>query len=38
MTKTTYSIAVLPGDGIGREVMEAALAVLRAVAPRCGRG
>jgi 3-isopropylmalate dehydrogenase len=38
MTKTTYSIAVLPGDGIGREVMEAGLAVLRAVAPRCGRG
>lgn len=32
-----YSIAVLPGDGIGREVMVSALAVLDAVAPRIGR-
>jgi 3-isopropylmalate dehydrogenase len=37
MSKTTYSIAVLPGDGIGREVMAAALEVLHAVAPRVGR-
>ncbi|MEI2414726.1 isocitrate/isopropylmalate dehydrogenase family protein [Orrella sp. JC864] len=33
-----YAIAVLPGDGIGREVMASALAVLQAVAPRIGRG
>ncbi len=33
----TYSIAVLPGDGIGREVTAAALQVLHAVAPRLGR-
>ena len=32
-----YAIAVLPGDGIGREVMASALAVLEAVAPRIGR-
>ena len=37
MTRTSYSIAVLPGDGIGREVMDAALALLRALEPRCGR-
>jgi len=37
MGKTTYSIAVLPGDGIGREVMAAALAVLRAAQGRIGR-
>jgi 3-isopropylmalate dehydrogenase len=37
MSKTSYSIAVLPGDGIGREVMHAALQVLQAVAPRIGR-
>jgi 3-isopropylmalate dehydrogenase len=37
MSKTSYSIAVLPGDGIGREVMAAALEVLQAVAPRIGR-
>ena len=29
--KKTYQIAVLPGDGIGQEVMAAALAVLDAV-------
>jgi 3-isopropylmalate dehydrogenase len=38
MKQTSYAIAVLPGDGIGREVMDAALELLRAVAPRCGRG
>ncbi len=37
MSKTSYSIAVLPGDGIGREVMAAALHVLHALAPRLGR-
>ena len=35
--KPSYSIAVLPGDGIGREVMAAALAVLHALGSRCGR-
>ena len=38
MTKPAYSIAVLPGDGIGREVMAAALAVLHALGARIGRG
>jgi 3-isopropylmalate dehydrogenase len=33
MSKSTYSIAVLPGDGIGPEVVEAAVAVLTAAAP-----
>jgi 3-isopropylmalate dehydrogenase len=37
MSKTTYSIAVLPGDGIGREVMAASLHVLHAAASRIGR-
>jgi 3-isopropylmalate dehydrogenase len=32
-----YDIAVLPGDGIGIEVTDAALAVLEALAPRIGR-
>ncbi len=32
-----YSIAVLPGDGIGKEVMASALAVLDAVGARIGR-
>jgi tartrate dehydrogenase/decarboxylase/D-malate dehydrogenase len=32
----TYEIAVIPGDGIGREVMPPALAVLDAVAARHG--
>ncbi len=32
-----YDIAVLPGDGIGPEVTQAALAVLDALAPRLGR-
>ncbi|MFW7340142.1 isocitrate/isopropylmalate dehydrogenase family protein [Pollutimonas sp. H1-120] len=36
MTKE-YSIAVLPGDGIGREVMDAGLAVLQAVSPKIHR-
>jgi 3-isopropylmalate dehydrogenase len=34
---TNYDIAVLPGDGIGTEVTEAALTVLRALEPRIGR-
>ncbi len=33
----SYDIAVLPGDGIGTEVTEAALALLDALAPRLGR-
>ena len=37
MSKTSYSIAVLPGDGIGRDVVAAALQVLHAAAPRMGR-
>lgn len=32
--RTTWTIAVLPGDGIGPEVMDAGLTVLRAVAVR----
>ncbi len=32
-----YNIAVLPGDGIGVEVMQSALVVLDAIAPRLGR-
>ncbi len=36
MPPTTYSIAVLPGDGIGVEVMNAALEVLAAVQRTCG--
>jgi 3-isopropylmalate dehydrogenase len=34
--KKTYQIAVLPGDGIGQEVMAAALAVLDAVQKQLG--
>ncbi len=37
MSKTSYSIAVLPGDGIGREVTSAALQVLHAVQTRIDR-
>jgi len=37
MTRTSYSIAVLPGDGIGPEVMSATLEVLRAIQARIGR-
>lgn len=35
-TDNTLRIAVLPGDGIGREVMDAGLAVLDALGPRLG--
>jgi 3-isopropylmalate dehydrogenase len=34
---TTYNIAVLPGDGIGREVTACALELLRALETRIGR-
>ncbi len=34
MTRATYSIAVIPGDGIGHEVIEAGQEVLEAVARR----
>ena len=37
MPRTSYSIAVLPGDGIGHEVMAAALEVLCALESRIGR-
>ncbi len=37
MTQTSYALAVLPGDGIGVEVMAAGTAVLQALAPRIGR-
>ncbi len=37
MTRTSYAIAVLPGDGIGREVMAATLEVLHALQGRIGR-
>jgi 3-isopropylmalate dehydrogenase len=37
MSKSSYSIAVLPGDGIGAEVTDATLAVLRALQERIGR-
>lgn len=33
---TTYRIGVIPGDGIGREVVPEGLRVLEAVASRCG--
>ena len=36
MTKTEYHIAVLPGDGIGVEVMQATQEVLQAVQARTG--
>ena len=32
----TYSIALIPGDGIGRDVTDAAWSVLQAAAGRCG--
>ena len=32
----TYSIALIPGDGIGKDVAEAAWPVLRAAAKRGG--
>jgi len=34
--KSTYNIAVLPGDGIGVEVTHAALRVIEALQPVCG--
>jgi 3-isopropylmalate dehydrogenase len=37
MGKPSYSIAVLPGDGIGREVVAATLPVLHSVGVRTGR-
>ena len=37
MRKSSYSIAVLPGDGIGPEVIAATLAVLHALQERIGR-
>ena len=37
MIQTSYSIAVLPGDGIGREVMTAAVEVLSALEAKLGR-
>jgi len=36
MKNSAFRIAVMPGDGIGREVMEAAIAVLDAVAAQIG--
>jgi 3-isopropylmalate dehydrogenase len=36
MSRTSYQIAVLPGDGIGIEVMRSALALLEALQPRLG--
>jgi tartrate dehydrogenase/decarboxylase/D-malate dehydrogenase len=36
MTQKTFKIAVIPGDGIGKEVMPEALRVLRAAASRFG--
>src|SRR6516225_6668051 len=35
-TKTTFHIAVLPGDGIGIEVIEEAVRVVEAVQESCG--
>ncbi|MEP7299588.1 MAG: isocitrate/isopropylmalate dehydrogenase family protein [Burkholderiales bacterium] len=37
MNQTSYSIAVLPGDGIGAEVMASGTAVLETLAPLIGR-
>ncbi|WP_236274558.1 isocitrate/isopropylmalate family dehydrogenase [Pseudomonas congelans] len=34
MSKTQYKIAVIPGDGIGKEVMPEGIRVLDAVAAR----
>ena len=36
MQKNKYNIAVIPGDGIGTEVMPEALKVLKAVADKYG--
>lgn len=38
MTKKTYRIAAIPGDGIGKEVMPEGLRVLQAAAARFGFG
>ncbi|SPA14937.1 putative tartrate dehydrogenase [Cupriavidus taiwanensis] len=38
MTTQTFNIAVIPGDGIGKEVMPEGLRVLRAAASRFGIG
>ena len=38
MTETTYRIAVIPGDGIGKEVVPAARDLLEAVGQRFGLG
>ena len=38
MTETTYRIAVIPGDGIGKEVVPAARDLLEAVGQRFGFG
>jgi isocitrate/isopropylmalate dehydrogenase len=35
--KQTYSIASIPADGIGEEVVEAAIEVLHAIAKKSGR-
>lgn len=32
----TYSIALIPGDGVGKDVTEAGWLVLQAAAKRCG--
>ena len=36
MPTKTYSIAAIPGDGIGKEVVDAGLRVLEAIAARDG--
>jgi tartrate dehydrogenase/decarboxylase/D-malate dehydrogenase len=36
MTRKRYRVAVIPGDGIGKEVIPAGLSVLEAVSARCG--
>jgi 3-isopropylmalate dehydrogenase len=36
MTPRTYDIAVLPGDGIGRDVIDATVPLLEQAASRCG--
>jgi tartrate dehydrogenase/decarboxylase/D-malate dehydrogenase len=38
MVAKRHRVAVIPGDGIGQEVIPAALSVLEAVASRCGFG
>ncbi|MDA8447824.1 isocitrate/isopropylmalate family dehydrogenase, partial [Acidovorax valerianellae] len=36
MSKTTYKIAVIPGDGIGKEVMPEGLRAIHTAAERFG--